>query len=256
MALITLLTDFGERDYDVGLFKGYLYSASPSSKVIDISHTIPPYDIVTGGFLLKNVYNQFPKGTIHIARVFEQGLGSQRILAAKYQNHYFIAPDNGILTMIFDAKPDLIVEVDMKQAKFNTIEEYYCRVVKEITFSHNIGEIGIATQKYIERTAQIPVLQSDRIVGNVVYIDNFGNAVTNIHKNEVMRMAKDKRFRINYKKNDFIDTIVNNYNDVGQSYNLARFNNLGYLELCINCGHAGDLLGLIKGDAIQVIFEE
>ncbi len=255
MALITLLTDFGERDYDVGIFKGYLYSASPSSKVIDISHTIPPYDIVTGGFFLKNIFRQFPQGTIHIARVYEQGLSSQRILAAKFQNHFFIAPDNGILTLVFDDKPDLMVEVDIKQAKLDTIDEYYCRVVKEITFNNNIGSIGVATQKYLERKAMIPVIQADRIVGTVAYIDNFGNAITNIHKDEVERIAKGKKFSINYKKNDFLDTIVQNYSDVPLSYSLARFNTLGFLELCINCGHAGDLLGLMKGDSIQVIFE-
>ena len=255
MAVITLLTDFGEKDYYVGLFKGDLYTASPSAKIVDISHSIPPYDIVTAAFFLKNVFEHYPKGTIHIARVNEQGLGKQKILAAKYRNYYFIAPDNGLLTMVFDEKPDLIVEIDMKQAKLNTLEEYYCRVVKEITFNNNIGSIGMATSSYVEKRAMMPVIQEDRIIGNVIYIDNFGNAITNIHVEEISRFRGEKQLRINYRKYDFIDRLVENYTDVPKTYSLARFNSLGFLELCINCGSASDLLGLSVGDNVQVLFE-
>ncbi len=255
MAVITLLTDFGDKDYYVGLFKGDLYTSSPSAKIVDISHSIPPHNIVTVAFFLKNIYDHFPKGTIHIARVYEQGLGTQKLLAAKYRNYYFIAPDNGILTMVFDEKPDLIVEVDMKQVKLNTLEEYYCRVVKEITFNNNIGSIGVATSGFVEKKAMMPVLQEDKIIGNVIHIDNFGNAITNINIEDVKRFSVDKQIRINYRKYDYIDRMVENYTDVPQTYSLARFNSLGYLELCINCGHAADLLGLSKGDAVQVLFE-
>ncbi len=255
MAVITLLTDFGDKDYYVGLFKGDLYTSSPSSRIVDISHAIAPYDIVTAAFFLKSVYTHFPKGTIHIARVYEQGLGKQKLLAAKYQNYYFIAPDNGLLTMVFDDKPDLIVEVDMKQAKLNTLEDYYCRVVKEITFSNSIGSIGVTISNYMERKAMMPVLQQDKIIGNIIHVDNFGNAITNIHMDDIKRFDSSKQMRINYRKYDFIERIVDNYTDVPQTYNLARFNSLGYLELCIHCGSASDLLGLAKGDAIQILFE-
>ncbi len=254
MAAITLLTDFGEKDYYVGLFKGDLLIACPSATIVDISHSIPPYDIVTGAFFAKNAYTHFPKGTIHIIRIYEQGLGNQKLLAAKYDNHYFIAPDNGILSMVFNGKPDLIVEVDFKQAKLNSLEDYYCRVVKEITFNNNIGAIGVATSKYIERKALNPVLQQDKIIGSVMYVDNFGNAITNIHQDDINRY-NDKQMRINYRKYDYIDRIVTNYTDVPTSYSLARLNSLGYLELCINCGHAADLLVLTIGDSIQIIFE-
>jgi len=255
MAIITLLTDFGVKDYSIGLFKGDLYSVNPSVKLVDISHSIPPYDIVTGAFFLKNVYAHFPKGTIHIARIYEQGLNKQKLLVAKYENYYFIAPDNGLLTMVFDTKPDLIVEVDIKQINLETLEEYYCRVVKEIIFNNNIGAIGKATSDYVERKAMRSVLQQDKIIGNVIYIDNFGNAITNIHKEDIARYDKTKSMRINYRKYDFIDKIVENYTDVPQTYSLARLNALGYLELCINCGNASDLLGLTTGDAIQILFE-
>lgn len=254
MAVITLLTDFGDKDYYVALFKGDLYCSSPSAKIVDISHSIPPYDTTTAAFFLKNVYSHFPKGTIHIARVNEQGLGKQKILAAKYENYYFIAPDNGLLSLVFNDKPDLIVEVDMKQAKLPTLEDYYCRVVKEITFNNSIGSIGMATSAYVELQAMKPVLQEERVIGAVVHVDNFGNVITNVHLSDIERFA-GKNIRINYRKLDFIDRIVEHYSDVLTSYSLARFNSLGFLEICINSGHASDLLGLQAGDAIQILFE-
>lgn len=255
MAIITLLTDFGEKDYYVGLFKGDLYTSCPSSTIVDISHFIPPYDIVTGALYLKNVYGHYPKGTIHIVRVNEHGLGKQKLLAVKYQNHFFIAPDNGILTMVFDEKPSLVVEVDLKQAKLKTLEEYYCRVVKEIVFNNNIGSIGVATSNYVERKALMPTLQTDKIIGNVVHIDNFGNAITNVRLEDIERFGTEKQMRINYRKRDFIETIVVDYVDVPPTYSLARFNTLGYLEICIHGGHAADLLGLNVGDTLQIMFE-
>lgn len=256
MAVITLLTDFGEKDYYVGLFKGDLYTSSPSSKIVDISHSIPPYDIVTAAFFLKNIYSHYPKGTIHIVRVNEMGLGTQKILAAKYQNYYFIAPDNGVLTLVFDERPDLIVEVDFKQIKLNTLEEYYCRVVKEITFNNSIGSIGVATSDYVERKAMKPVLQQDKIVGSIIYVDNFGNAITNIHKDDVGRYGLTVPMQINYRTTDYIDRIVENYSDVPTTYKLARFNSIGLLELSINGGHAANLLGLRVNDAVRILFGE
>ena len=255
MALITLLTDFGEKDYYVGLFKGDLYTANPSSKIVDISHSIPPYDIVTAAFFLKNVYAHFPKGTIHIARVNEQGIKSQKLLAAKYRNYFFIAPDNGLLTMVFDEKPDLILEVDMKQAKLNTLEDYYCRVVKEIVFNHNIGSIGLVASDYIEKISMNPAVNESNIIGYVVYVDNFGNAITNIHKNDLERFKGNKNMRIDFRKFDTLNRMVTNYNDVPPTYNLARFNSIGFLEICINGGNASELLGLPVGESVKIVFD-
>ena len=101
----------------------------------------------------------------------------------------------------------------------------------------------------------MPVLQQDKIIGNVVHVDNFGNAITNIHSEDIKRFGTDRQIRINYRKYDFIERIVVDYVDVPQTYSLARFNSLGFLELCINGGHASDLLGLVKGDPLQILFE-
>jgi S-adenosylmethionine hydrolase len=253
MAVITLLTDFGNKDYYVSIFKGDLLTACPSANIVDVTHDIPPYDINAAAFFLKNIYRHYPKNTIHIIRVYEQGIENQKILAAKYDNYYFIAPDNGILTLALDSKPDLIVEVDVKQAKYDNLEEYYCRVVKEIIFNQNIGSIGVATNSYVEKRNILPVLEQNSVNGRVIYIDNFGNIITNIKVEDIERYNVDKEnIKIEYRKEEFISKIVKNYADVPQGYAIGRFNSIGYLEISIHCGNASQLLGLDLNSALKI----
>lgn len=253
MAVITLLTDFGDKDYYVSIFKGDLLTACPSSNIVDISHSIPPYDINTAAFFLKNVYQHYPKNTIHIVRVYEQGIENQKILAAKYQNYFFIAPDNGVLSLVFESKPDLIVEVDIKQANLKNLEDYYCRVVKEIIFNQNIGSIGVATNKYVEKRNILPVLEPDSINGRIIHIDNFGNIITNISNDDINRYNINiENIVVEYRKNEFIKKIVKNYADVPQGYAIGRFNSIGLLEISIHCGNASQLLGLGLHDALKI----
>lgn len=253
MAIITLLTDFGDKDYYVSIFKGDLLTACPSANIVDISHNIPPYDINSAAFFLKNVYSHYPIHTIHIVRVYEQGIENQKILAAKYQNYYFIAPDNGILSLVLDTKPDLIVEVDIKQANLKNLEDYYCRVVKEIVFNQNIGNIGVATNNYVEKRNILPVLESDSINGRIMYIDNFGNLITNISKEDIERFNVDiNNISIEYRKKEYIKKIVKNYADVPLGFALGRFNSIGLLEISIHCGNAAQLLGLTLHSSLKI----
>lgn len=253
MAVITLLTDFGDKDYYVSIFKGNILTSCPSANIIDISHNIQPYDINAAAFFLRNTYHHFPKNTIHIIRVYEQGVENQKILAAKYQNYFFIAPDNGILSLALDSKPDLIVEVDIKQANLKSIEDYYCRVVKEIIFNQNIGSIGMATNNYVEKRNILPVLDTDSINGRIMYIDSFGNLITNIRKEDIERFNIDiNNIYIEYRKKEFINKIVKNYADVPPGQALGRFNSIGLLEISIHCGNAAQLLGLTLHSSLKI----
>lgn len=253
MAVITLLTDFGDTDYYVSIFKGNLLTACPSANIIDITHNIPSYDINAAAFFLRNTYFHFPKGSIHITRVYEQGIENQKILAAKYQNYFFIAPDNGILSLAFDGKPDLIVEVDVKQANLQNLEEYYCRVVKEIIYNQNIGSIGVATNQYVEKRNILPVLDQNSINGRIIYVDKFGNLITNINKSDIERFNIDSNnIYIEYRKNEYINKIVKNYADVPPGHAIGRFNSIGLLEISIHCGNASSLLGLNTHHTLKI----
>jgi len=254
MAVITLLTDFSDRDYYVSMFKGDLLTTCPSVQIVDISHAVPAYDINTAAFLLRNTYQHFPKNTIHIVRVYEKGVENQQLLAMKYKGYYFIAPDNGVLPLAFDEKPDLIIKVDSRQSA--ALNEYYCKVVREIVFNNNIGSIGMATNDYVEIRNIMPVLEQDNIKGQAIYIDSFGNIVTNIRREDLERYDfTNTPFRIQYRKSDYIDKFVKNYADVPQGYALARFNALDYVEIGIHCGNASQLLGIEIGSLIKIWIE-
>lgn len=179
MAIITLLTDFSDKDYYVSIFKGDLLTTCPSVQIVDISNSIPSYDIYAAALFLKALIIIFQKYYTYYS-CFEKGIKHQQLLAMKYKDYYFIAPDNGILTLALEEKPDLMVRIDDLQLK--TLDEYYCRVVKEIVFNNNIGSIGKATNDYVVLKDFKPALNNDNIEGQVIYIDSFGNVISNIRK--------------------------------------------------------------------------
>lgn len=256
MAVITLLTDFGTKDYYVSMFKGDLLMACPSVQLVDISHDIPSYDINTAAFFLKNTYHRFPKNTIHIIRVCENGLDKEKLIAVKYNNYYFIAPDNGILTLALEDKPELVIEIDTKQVKLDNMSDFYCRAVKEIIFNNNIGSLGKSTNNYVEKKNILPIIEKDSITGRVIYVDKYGNIISNIRKEDLERYnINETKFRVQYRRSDFIETIVKNYADVPPGNALARFNSIGYFEIGIYQGNASQLLGMDIGSQVKIWIE-
>jgi S-adenosylmethionine hydrolase len=128
-------------------------------------------------------------------------------------------------------------------------------VVKEIIFNHNIGNIGKATNQYVEKRNILPVLEQSSISGRVIYVDSFGNVITNIKREEIERKSINNKFKIQYGRSDFVDKIVTNYADVPMGYTLGRFNTIGYLEVSIHCGNASQLLGLDIGSPVKIWIE-
>lgn len=113
-------------------------------------------------------------------RVYEQASENQRILACNYRGQYFLAPDNGLLALIMEETPTVMVAVDREKLKQNTVEGCYCRVVREIVYNGNIGQTGMVVKDIVEKRARLPVLLGSGIRGTVAHIDNFGNVITNI----------------------------------------------------------------------------
>ena len=252
MPIVTLTSDFGELDYYVPLFKGEILATCPSVNLVDITHNIPPYNINLAAYILKNSFEHYPKGTIHIARVYEQASDVQKILACNYRGQYILAPDNGLLSLIFEEIPTVMVSVDREQLKQNTIEACYCRVVREIVYNGNIGQTGAVVKNIVEKLSLLPVLLGDSIRGTVAHVDNFGNIITNINRADFQQLTNGHPYRITLRRQDYIDDIQNIYSDVPPGERLARFNSKNYLEIAVNTGNASQLLGLHIGDIIQI----
>ncbi len=252
MAIITLTTDFGEKDYYLPAFKGEIYSACPAVQVVDVSNKIPPFAVDHAAYVLRNAFEHFPKKTIHVARVFELSASNPQIIVCSYKEHFFIAPNNGLLSMIFESKPSAAVLVDHNRIKLKGPHDLYCRAIKTIVYNGSLADLGMPINDIEERLMLRPVIYDTNIRGVVRHVDHYGNAITNICRDELTAALESSKFTIVLRRNDMINKLHKYYNDVPQGEQLARFNSKNMLEIAVNCGRADELLGLHEGDNIKI----
>ncbi|TMM28617.1 SAM-dependent chlorinase/fluorinase [Polaribacter aestuariivivens] len=274
MAFITLTTDFGTKDHFVGAVKGAIYSELEDAKIVDITHEISPFNITETAYILKNSYKSFPKGTIHIIGVDSELSEENKHIALELDNHFFVCPDNGLISMIAsEIKPTKIVEInihDRIESSFPVLD-VFVQVACFIARGGNLTVIGKeikAFKKIIEIQPKVNQLEN-QIIGGVVYIDNYGNVITNINEKMFQEVGKGRDFVISAKKHTFTK-IFSKYNEVAtnKAYNnqqyeghkLALFNSAKFLEIAIyrsnldTVGGANSLLGLEYRDTITIDF--
>ncbi len=273
MSLITLTTDFGTKDHFVGAVKGAIYTELSDARIVDITHEISPFNITETAYILKNSYKSFPDGTIHIIGVDSELSADNKHIAIELNNHFFICPDNGLITMIAsEFNPTKIVEInihDRIESSFPVLD-VFVQVACFIARGGNLTVIGKEIKelkKLTEINPKVNQLQST-IMGSVIYVDNYGNVITNITKKMFQDIGKGRKFIITARRYTF-SKIYNKYNEVtGNSTNkfqfdgskLAIFNSAGYLEIAIyrsnleTVGGASTLLGLNYRDAISIEF--
>lgn len=254
MPIVTLTTDFGLSDIYAGRFKGQLISSIQGLNIIDITHEIPPYNILTGGYSIRNTFASFPEGTFHIARVNEQGLISEGLLIASAKGHYFLAPDNGLLPMAMNNKFDWVRRVDLDKVSSSTSDLIYAEVLK-LLIADEYQSVSKLVDDYIVNTDWALIKEEDQVRGMVVIIDYFGNLITNIHFKDIADyMEKYEELKVFYKASESIDRLCINYNDVKEGEVMCRVNDLGYLEIATNKGEANKLLGVKLGQVILIKF--
>jgi len=275
MSIITLTTDFGTKDHFVGAVKGSIYNELEEARVVDISHHITPFSVTETAYILKNSYKNFPKGTIHIIGVDSEISVENRPIAIELDGQYFVGCDNGILSMITnEVKPEKIVEITIPDP-----EEYQFAILgKFIKVACHIARGGMleVIGKQIDQIKQIVEIQpfvnseQNQILGSVIYIDNFGNVISNISKSIFSSVGKGREFEIiarNYKftnvykkYNEVVDfnVPVDKRQDDGKK--LALFNSANFLEISLyrsnlkTVGGASALLGLNYRDPVTVKF--
>ncbi|MGV6832380.1 MAG: SAM hydrolase/SAM-dependent halogenase family protein [bacterium] len=277
MAIITLTTDFGEKDHFVGAIKGAIFTELPEAKIVDISHTITPFSIPEAAYIIQNAYNSFPKGTIHIIGIDSELNEENKHIAVKLDDHYFICANNGIMSMICaEINPQKIVEINIHD-KIETsfpVLDVFVKVACHVSRGGTLEIIGreINTIKPIRNLAPLVNNEQTQIIGSVIYIDNYGNVVTNIKKKFFESIQKGRTFeiaarnhkfsKIHTKFSDIVDFSVSpsKRNDEGKS--LIVTNSAGYLEIALyrgstkGAGGASNLLGLDMRDTITVTFNK
>ncbi|NJW54155.1 SAM hydrolase/SAM-dependent halogenase family protein [Salinimicrobium oceani] len=275
MAIITLTTDFGEKDHFAGAVKGAIYTELPSAKIVDISHSIAPFHITEASYIIKNAYKSFPQGSIHIIGVDSELTPENKHIALKLDGHYFICANNGILSLIAsEFVPEKIVEInihDKVQSNFPVLD-VFVKVAGHLSRGGTLEVIGksIPEVKQLKEMEPLINVEGNQIKGNVIYIDNYGNVVTNISKKLFDKVGKGRSFNMRARTatfNEIFSTYSEAINFDTEMINredgkkLAIFNSGGYIELAIyksnpsTVGSASTLFGLEYRDTVTVNFE-
>jgi S-adenosyl-L-methionine hydrolase (adenosine-forming) len=256
-SVITLITDFGQRDWYAGSLKGALLKAAPTAQLIDISHEVRPFDIVQAALLTRNVWREFPEGTIHIIAVNCVYENNYSFVAVRHAGHYFLAPNNGVLTLILGNLPlsdirylpvDNFIHFAVKSAFSNAVAYWFADKAWD-----NLGLPAV--EPLLERIDFQPTVRENMIRGAIVHIDHFENVVSNITREVFEKTSNGRSFSLYFKRNDPITTLSHNYCDVPAGEVLCLFNCAGLLEIAVNFGSAATLLSLKQDDLIEIVFE-
>ena len=277
MSLITLTTDFGIKDHFVGAVKGAIYTELPNAIIVDISHDITPFSIAETAYILKNAYKSFPNETVHIIGVDSELNTETNHIALKLDNHYFICPNNGVISMIAsEFRPEKIVEInihDRVESSFPVLD-VFVKVACHLKRGGTLEVIGKEIFDYKKLKDLQPVISTDgnKITGSIIYIDNYGNAITNISRKLFDRIGRGRNFtlladrypfhKIYEKYSDIVDFSVPPEQRYIDGNRMVLFNSANLIEIAIfrssleTFGGASNLLGLKYRDQLTITFEE
>lgn len=275
MAIITLTTDFGLKDHFVGALKGSIYKELPDAKIVDISHGISPFNIQECAYILENSYKSFPDGTIHIIGVDSEPTQENQHIAVLLDGHYFITSNNGVIGLLTsEINPEKIVEINIPNPLHGSfpVMDVFIQVACHIARGGTLEVVGKPFDQLKDLIGFLPSVtdNDNKIIGIVIYIDNYGNVVTNIRKKFFDAYRKGRDFELNARTTK-IKQIHNTYSDIinfdlekgkrkGAGDLLAIFNSSEYIELAIyksdlnTVGGASSLLGLDYRDTITINF--
>jgi S-adenosylmethionine hydrolase len=274
--IITLTTDYGEKDHFAGAVKGAIYSEMPDVRIVDISHSVSPFHITEAAYIIQNAYRSFPPGTIHIIGIDSELNPENKHIAVFLDGHYFICANNGIISMLTsEINPEKIVEINIHDTLISNfpVLDVFVKVACHIGRGGTLEVIGKPIEDIKQLTAIKPVVnqKGNQILGNVIYIDNYGNVVCNITKAIFEEVGKGRPFKITARTANF-EKVHSHYSDAinfdqpiekreEDGKKLALWNSSGYLELSIyksnpsTIGSAATLFGLAFRDTITVNFE-
>lgn len=275
MAVITFTSDYGLVDHRVASVKGAILNLKEDLIIVDITHQIQAYNLLQTAYIVRNAYPYFPKGTVHIISVDSFYTKERKCILYKADDHYFIAADNGLLSLIFfDIKPEEVYEITFNnrfddQVSF-TSTDIFAPVAVHLQNGGLPEVIGrkFKTPKQLTFPRSVFNESEKMLIGEIMYIDNFGNVVSNIHQKFFEKIATGFTSYVVKFRNLGLSKIYNQYTDLVPDWKIeneyhgkaaAVFNDVGLLELTIykgNCENgARSLFGLQVGESIFIEFE-
>jgi len=260
MSIITLTTDLGNKDSYLATVKASIYSQISDVKIIDISNNISPFNIYEAAFILKNCYKDFPDGTIHIISVDDEISVRSEHVAIEVNNQYFIGSDNGLFTLFLnEIKAEKIVKLNISQKTNCTtfaIKNIFVPAACHLARGGTMEIIGTVTSDLeVQKMELQPVFNNNILKGLIIYVDNYGNAFSNITKEQFYKLKRNSFSIMFGREDEKITKISSKYKDVPIAEKLAIFGENNLLQIAINQGQANKLLGLNLHETIRVEFK-
>jgi len=256
LPLITLLTDFGTKDHFVASMKGVILSINPQARIIDISHEISPFRIADAAYCLQACYRTFPEGAVHVA-VVDPGVGSRRRpILVKTGRYYFVAPDNGVLTPILYEQDVEIREIEHQQYRLSSPgatfhgRDVFAPVAAWLTKGTALSSFGRLVADPIRMNWPQPRMTVRTIIGEIVYIDRFGNLISNISRAQIEAGQVD-RLEIRIGEH-LVESMVANYSEGQTDVLHALINSNGMLELFLKERSASECLKVGIGAFVEI----
>jgi len=257
--VITLTTDYGTKDHLVGVMKGIILSINAEVHLVDITHGVIPYDILDGALTIGQAYKYFPPKTIHVV-VVDPGVGTTRrpILVAADQ-HYFVAPDNGVLSSVYDQAEALYAwHITAKHYFRNPVSntfhgrDIFAPVAAWLSKSWQTSSFGDPVTDFARFAIPKPKAIGNTIKGVVLRIDAFGNLVTNFTAQDVPALAaSDGKFTIR-ARNTRISKVLPTFAEGAAGEPVGVIGSSGYLEISVNKGNAARTLGITRGAEVTI----
>jgi len=256
MSIITLTTDFGFTDFYVAALKGKILTLNANVNIVDISHKIKPFQINHAAYVVKNCYQYFPENTIHIIGTLSMNKKNIKNLILKKHNQYFIAADNGIFNLIFKEPFNELYKIKVPENLKSSFPELDIFVDAAVHLSEkkDILQIAEPTQNLENVIRTKPVITENGIKATVIHIDNYENVILNVDKELFTKIANNRNFVIEFRKNTFIDKFSENFADVPIAEKCAFFNSANLLQISLNKSNAASLLGLQLNNVVLIRF--
>ena len=263
--IITLLTDFGLKDTYVAEMKAAIYSINPEAIIVDMTHEIERHNIRQAAFILRESSRYFPEGTIHVT-VVDRGVGSkcQKPLIVETGKYIFIGPDNGVLypaaienklKKVYAITPDEIVKyTGRKISRTFHGRDIYAPTAALISKGIPIDEIAQEVADFIKLELKDATRENDIIIGEVLYIDHFGNLITNVREEMIPENCRKLTIEVHGRSIEI--PIVESYSEVQPGEKLAIIGSKGFLEISINLGNAAEFFDLREGEKFKIKLHE
>jgi S-adenosylmethionine hydrolase len=256
--IITLTTDFGTNDHLVGTMKGVILNINPAAQIVDINNHVVPFDILDGALAIASAYKYFPPRTIHVV-VVDPGVGTERRpLLVSAEKQYFIAPDNGVLSMIFEREQCLVRHITAEHYFLNPVSptfhgrDVFAPTAAWLAKAWQTEAFGEEITDHVKFTMPKAKPAGQAVKGVVLRVDAFGNLMTNLTVGDVPANAVtsgDIKLSVNGKE---VRRIATTFASGTQGEPIAVFGSAGYLEIAVNRGNAARTLGVNRGAEVTL----